>query len=168
MPRAEVTQEIVKQRFSYDPDTGVFVRLVPSTNGLHPAGSVAGTRNRHGYLEVRINRSNFLLHRLAWLYVYGELPKGILDHINLNKADNRIANLRECNASQNVANGPLRSTSTTGAKGVGLCRRTGKYLARIYLNYKSIYLGSYNTVEEAKAAYAAGAVKYFGEFARTA
>jgi hypothetical protein len=96
--------------------------------------------------------------------VYGRWPAEQIDHVNGVKGDNRIANLREATPTQNVANTLARRNNKCGKKGVVLAR--GKWQAQIYPNGRQIKLGSFNSAEEAHAAYCSAARIYFGEFAR--
>lgn len=119
----------------------------------------------HGYIQIMINGRNYTAHRLAWLYEYGEFPEGMIDHVNRDRTDNRIANLRTATGTQNLANARRSSTNTSGFKGVSYCRRTGKYEAYVHINGKKKYLGMYVTAEEAHATYIKNARESYGEFA---
>ncbi len=142
-----IAQELLKERYSYDPLTGLFT----NNNTLSPTavkGSVAGCVANNGYVHLRINGVTYVAHRLVWLYMYGKLPDGNIDHINRIRDDNRLANLRDVSQSTNTHN------KTPGKKG---CKRTksGKYHAVIKINNKQVYLGTYDTQEEAHQAYLA-------------
>lgn len=102
------------------------------------------------------------MHRQIFGLSYGD--PDIVDHWNLNRLDNQRNNLRRCNTSQNAANSGLKSTNTSGFKGVYLYKRVGKYLARIRKNGKRISLGYYDTAEEGYAAYRKAAAEIHGEF----
>jgi hypothetical protein len=159
---AEITQSFVRWLFSYDEVTGTFIRLV-GVGGQLP-GSIPGTVDRHGYRKIKINGKQYLAHRLAWLYVYGEWPDGIIDHKNRNTADNSIANLRIASYKDNSQNRrePC-SNNKAGALGVRKGKKGG-WQARITASGKCIHLGSYGTKEEASAAYfAAKAVLHIGD-----
>ena len=146
-----ITQNELKQRLNYDPDTGVFTWLNNHIKKF--VGSKAGCPNGpNGYVRITIGLTPYFAHKLAWLYVYGGWPKEQLDHINHDKIDNRIANLREVSNRQNHLNKPLSKNSSTGFLGVSFHKRANKYEARIKVNGKSLYLGSFTTPEEAYAA----------------
>ena len=99
---------------------------------------------------------------MAWLYVHGKFPSDQIDHINLDKLDNRIVNLREATAAQNFANREAYTNNTSGFKGV---RKKGrKWEARIGFNGKVLTIGSSDSPEQAHAAYVAKAKELFGEF----
>lgn len=152
-----LTAETVRELLDYEPETGVFRWLSDAANGRTKKGTVAGSLSRSGYRRIKLNRSRYQAHRLAWLYVYGEWPSDEIDHINALRDDNRIENLRIASRSQNRANSKSRRAGLKGAyKGrsgfTAVCR--GRYI------------GHFDTAEEAHAAYCAAAEKHFGEFAR--
>lgn len=161
----QLTQEDVRELFDYDPATGLFLRR-KTTNQSARKGEVVGTLDRYGYLKVRIKKRSYKLHRIAWLYVHGSFPRALLDHVNGVRSDNRIANLRECNHSQNGCNMRPKAGTSSGIKGVSWVASAGKWKAQIGVNYKDIFLGHFDTAEEAGEAYRVAAQKYHGEFAR--
>lgn len=127
------------------------------------AGSVSGE-----YHRVSIDHKKYLTHRLVWLYFYGQWPLDQLDHINGNKLDNRIENLRLAGASQNQSNISVRpSKKSPWPKGVSYESDRRKWRAGIKFCGISFNLGYYDSPELAHEAYALAAKKYFGEFART-
>ena len=129
----------------YDPDTGVITRK----------GKVAGYVASDGYRRIRVDRKNYLAHRLAWLLVNGAFPELGLDHINRKKDDNRIVNLREATAGENHQNQVgLRSNNRSGARGVRWCKRDKRWIAQITAGGKSRYLGRFDSLAEAAEAYA--------------
>ena len=156
-----LTQSELKELLSYNPDTGVFHWVV--TRGGARAGTVAGYKNNRGYWHIWVNGRAYQAHRLAWLYEYGKFPEGGLDHINRIKVDNRLCNLREATAAQNNANTKTYKTNHLGVKGVRL--RGNRYQARIRVNGKTIYLGCFDSVEDAHMAYCSAAKKHYNEFA---
>lgn len=161
--------DFVTAHVSYDPQTGVFTwvprKASPQWNGKF-AGKRAGWRLNRGYWVIEINGERFLGHRLAWLIMTGDCPECDVEHENLDKSDNRFCNLRLASRSQNMANTPLRSTNTSGFKGVSWKRHLQKWVAQITHNGKNIYLGVHETKEQAHEAYRVAAERCFGEFAR--
>jgi hypothetical protein len=148
----ELTQERLKELLSYDPNTGVFTWLV--SKGCVKANSVSGTKRKDGYIQIRTNKKLYLSHRLAWLYVYGELPENDLDHINEIKDDNRIVNLRLATDQENMQNvSSPRIDNTSGLRGVHWYKARQKWQSQIMVNKKRIHLGLFNTVKEAYEAY---------------
>jgi hypothetical protein len=152
----------LRELLDYDSATGVFVRKIGWYG--RSAGAVAGATNKRGYRQIRVDGSLYYAHRLAWLYVYNADPAGGLDHINGDIADNRITNLRPATQSQNNANRRRSACNTSGRKGV-FPVPSGRYVARIKNNGKQRYLGTFDTVEDAHAAYLTAARSLFGEFA---
>jgi HNH endonuclease len=155
-----LTSEELKKWVLYDPKTGRFTRLKDTARCRE--GSLTGGLSSDGHWRTRINWIRYLEHRLAWLYVHGEWPKTDLDHINRNKLDNRIENLREATKTQNGANMKISKHNTSGHKGVYRCRsKTSPWCARISHDY----IGVFKTKEEAAVAYLAEAKTRYGEFA---
>jgi len=161
-----LTAEWLRELLDYDAETGVFTWLV-SANNRTKAGSVAGSPHGGGYIIIGVRGRMYLAHRLAWLWVHSEWPPHDVDHINLDKTDNRIANLRLATRSQNKANTLRPFTNTSGVKGVSWHRQGRKWQARIKVNGKNKNLGLFTNIDAAAAAYRHAADEHFGEFART-
>lgn len=152
---------------SYDPATGVFTWLVKPQARV-AIGAAAGSLSVKGYRCIKVAGTEYRASRLAWFFAHGEWPPaGIeVDHINGNRADDRISNLRLATTRENCRNRGVNRTNTTGVKGVSL--KEGRYVARISAGSKRLYLGSYETAAEARAAYAEAARRHHGDFARVA
>lgn len=148
-----LTQELLKERLSYDPNTGEFRALVKRKQ-LN-VGDIAGCWTSKGYWRIKINNQEYSGHRLAWLYVHGRWPTKLLDHKNRDPSDNRIDNLREATYQENAQNRKLSCTSRSGFLGVTLHKKTGKYQASIMNDKKPRYLGLYATAEQASCVYLA-------------
>lgn len=147
-----VSHEDLLKQVKYDPTTGIFTRLV--AYGRIKAGTVAGSGDGKGYLRISVLNRNYSQHRLAWFYVHRYWPVGCIDHIDRNPSNNRISNLRDCSLSQNQWNREKGVSSKTGLPvGVSLEKRTGKFYARIGHSWKTKHLGTFDTPEEAKAAW---------------
>lgn len=147
---------------SYNPESGEFI-WVKKRKGHTLAGAKAGTKHSKGYITIRFDGVDYLAHRLAWAIVNGDLSEtSQIDHINGNRSDNRISNLRLASHYQNRWNSKPRASSKSGIKGVR--NRRGKWEARIRIGGKEIWLGSHDTPEKAKAAYDEAANRYYGEF----
>lgn len=158
-----MNEELIKQLLRYDPETGC----------LHwredrrrcKTGSVAGSVHKgSGYIRVEVDGRAMSAHRVAWFLHYGSWPADQVDHINKDKTDNRIGNLREATNGQNRAN--TRSSSKHGLKGVAFkpWLKERPWEARITSNKKVISLGCYPTKEEAHNAYCDAAKRLHGEF----
>lgn len=144
----KITQELLHEYFTYD---GKILRWrIKLPYAKHDGvGSIAGGINSLGYRRITLHGRQYLAHRLIWLYVYGEWPKGMLDHINRIKDDNRIENLRMADMSLNVRNRDAYP-SKTGVKGVYPCR--DKYRASIQVGDTQRHLGVFDTIEQAQKA----------------
>ena len=157
----DITAEYLRSILHYDQETGIFTWKVGSANQVK-VGDVAGSQDGHGYLQIRVCSRKYKAHRLAWLYMYSNWPKDQIDHINRNKTDNRITNLRDVSHKQNQQNTGKRSDNTSGHTGVSWYKPYSKWLAHIKHNQKQINLGYFTTIEEAVAARKAGELKYWG------
>lgn len=155
----ESLRDELMRRFHYDPDTGLFTRRTGKA-----AGRVMKPRS-NGYVYLLLSRIPRRAHRMAWLYVHGTLPDGEVDHINRQRADNRLSNLRLSDAFLNKHNQGIRRTNTSGFKGV--CREGRRWTAQINAFGKMHRLGTFSSPELAAAAYDRHAEKFFGELACT-
>lgn len=165
LPDSSLAASRLRELFEYRPETGEFVRLV-TRSATARAGQKAGCLRPEGYMTIMIDRVPYQSHRLAWLYVTGDWPPADLDHINGNRSDNRIANLRPASRSQNNANAKLRSDNKSGSKGVSWDAGRNRWHAQIRAHGKQHHLGRFHSKEEAQAAYATAAKRMFGEYAR--
>lgn len=163
-PKNDLSFDDLATRYRYNPEDGTFTRLV-SGHGKH-AGEIAGTVAANGYCFVMVKGRQYLAHRLAWLYVNGAFPEGDIDHINGDKRDNRISNLREATRSQNMCNRRAKPNSRSGIKGVHWHPQARRWRSAIAINGKSKHLGYFDTIDEARDAYAAAAQAVHGDFAR--
>lgn len=155
-----LTVDRLKQLLSYDPETGVFMRL--TTVGHRLAGSIAGAVRPTGYIQIAVDNRIYLAHRLAWFYVHGRFPEGVIDHINHDRADNRLRNLRDVSVSDNRKNlshiNP--KVGSSGHIGVRKCSRTDKWCA--YISADGVFhdLGRFDELADAIAARLASEPKY--------
>jgi hypothetical protein len=156
--------ELLRKLLRYEPETGKLFWLerprdmFPSKRGhsvwnARYANKEAFTCvNAYGYLHGRIARSAYYAHRIAWALFYGEQPSGEVDHINGDKADNRLENLRDVSRSVNQRNVPLKASNKSGHNGVIWHSASSKWMARITINQVVKYLGVYENIEDAIAA----------------
>ena len=145
-----ITANRLRELLDYDPETGVFTWRVKRTGGTN-AGMRAGSLNNHGHLQIKVDGVVMAAHRLAWLHSYGHWPAGDLDHKNRDRADNHLANLRPATKKENGQNRKLDKRSTTGVTGVTRLHN-GRLRAKIVHCQKTIMLGTFATIEEARAA----------------
>jgi hypothetical protein len=160
-----IDQKTLMEWLTYEQETGLFIWNKHKTRSKVQAGDVAGTKNVYGYIQIKINRTVYLAHRLAWLYVYGYMPTKHTDHINGIGTDNRIVNLREASASENQMNVGMRSNNKSGANGVHFETRSKTWVAQAGLNGKRHKIGSYKTLDEAISARKSFEDVNYGEYA---
>jgi hypothetical protein len=165
-PRSEfqlmLTASRLHQVLAYNPKTGIFRWKRAGPGPVRP-GDVAGTLHRSMYRSIRVDGRLYQSSRLAWLYTKGRWPKNLIHCVNGDPSDVRWANLQEITHSQRRSLYPAQGK--LGVKGV--CVRRGRYIAEIKARGQKRYLGTFNTLEEASAAYAKAAEKAFGSCART-
>ena len=151
-----LTPEIVREALDYDHESGVM--RWRSDGRRWKAGDIAGTMNIEGYLSVCVKGFGAKLHQVCWLHFHGYWPTGYVDHINGNKLDNRIANLRDVSNQVNCQNifEPRKGKRSGLPLGV-ILQRAGRtnpnYGAQIKINQKSVHIGSFSTPEAAHEAY---------------
>ena len=160
--RPELTAEYLRSVLHYEPEIGIFTWKV-STSRRVKVGGVAGCQSGHGYLRIAVQSRLYKAHRLAWLYVYGAWPKDQLDHINRNRSDNRISNLRGVTNKQNLQNASKYSHNTSGHTGVCWHKQCSKWVAQIAHNRKHLSLGLFTNIEEAVAARKAAEKLYWAD-----
>ncbi len=169
-PRDNLTAEYVRSLLDYDPDTGVFIWCVRPDQrrewNTRYAGYLAGCPGVNGYWQLTIDDVHYLAHRVAWLFVHGYWPPEQVDHIDGNRMNNAILNLRPAAHSENLHNRGAQKNNRSGLKGVSR-RPSGKWYARIAVNGKHSYLGNFDSAEKAHGAYCAAAVELHREFARS-
>lgn len=158
------TQERLKELFIYDRETGIFTRI-KTTSSMAVKGYAAGSVNSCGYLRICVDGKEYFSHRLAWLYEFGEFPSGLVDHINGDRKDNRISNLRQASLSQNGFNRGIQPTNTSGVKGISWCKRRGQWRAIIMCQGKSIHVGYFKEKGRAAEAICKARSLLHGKFA---
>jgi hypothetical protein len=156
----------LREMFDYEPDTGILHWKVGSGTNFVTSRSMAGGPDSRGYTRIKIDGREYLAHMMAWAIHYGEWPDMQIDHIDGNRSNNRILNLRLATGSQNSSNIGISPSNTSGYKGVYRDKKTGKWIARIKVRGKFIYLGTRESPHEAAHEYNKGAIQHHGEFAR--
>jgi hypothetical protein len=171
----QITQDLLKTLFTYNAETGEFTykKRTPSEGrgasetqrwNSRYSCKVAGFLFKEGYLGISIYGKQKLLHRMAFLYCHGYLPE-VVDHKDQDVTNNRISNLRPATKSQNAMNAKTISTNSSGYKGVGFHKKTGKWRGRVMLDKKEYHVGLFETAEEAAEAANAKRAELHGEFA---
>jgi len=138
-----LTQESIKELFHYE-DGKLFNKTKRNSRAL--AGEESGTLHNTGYRQIKINRKDYQAHRLIYIFHNGEIADGLyIDHIDQDKLNNNIENLRLVTNQENQFN--------TEAKGYTFDKASNKFMAQIKLNGKNINLGRFDSEKEARAAY---------------
>lgn len=128
-------------------------------------GDLAGSKGKNGYLRVRVNTKPYSVHRVIYEMLIGPIPKGcLIDHMDQDKSNNKINNLRVCSNSENQKNRGRTKTNSTGYKGVTFNKEANKYRATITLDGVNVSLGHFSTAKEASLVYELRAKEEFGEF----
>ena len=138
-----------QELLSYDPKTGNLIWKV-DRGGTAKTGMVAGHRDTsHGYRIIRVNGIRYRAHRIAWLLFYREFPTSHIDHINRNRDDNRITNLRCVTHTENMRNRKKMKSNKSGVTGVSWNSKDKNWKAQITSNGKRIILGCRANIDDA-------------------
>jgi hypothetical protein len=135
------------------------------SRGGKVANSICGRIDTSGHRQITINNRSYLAHRIAIFIKNGSWPKNQIDHINGNKDDNRIINLRECSASQNQQNSKKRIDNKSGVKGVSWHNGRKNWVCQLQINKKKIHVGEYKKFEDAVSAIKIAREKIHKEYA---
>lgn len=144
---SELTPDKLREVLSYCPETGTFLWKVRTAH-RSKVGDVAGSLNGQGYRYIKLLGRGYRANRLAWLYVNGEWPKDQVDHINGDRGDDRISNLRDCSNAQNAQNRNAPQGCYKTKKGAG-------YFSVVTVDGERHYLGRFSSAAEAREAYSA-------------
>lgn len=167
-----LTAEYLKEAITYNPDSGEFIwKIRPRShfanqNGMNAfnsrrPGKKSGSVNGSGYVIIKLNGVCYGAHRLAWLYMNNEIPS-VIDHMNRNRSDNRISNLRNVSTAENLFNAGNRRDNTSGTKGVSWNIVAKKWQARIRIRGKAKNLGFFESLDLAKEARESAEKKLYG------
>jgi hypothetical protein len=173
------TPEQLRQLLRYEPETGrLFWLPRPLSDFSSPRAHAISaarrsgkeafiTRADTGYMVAPIDGLTLYAHRVIWAIVYGNWPNHDIDHINGDRTDNRISNLREATRAQNSLNTSKHSDNASGRKGVHWSRSRQRWVAEITLNGTKTFLGRFKDIDAASSAYEDAAKRMFGDFARS-
>ena len=157
-----LTKEFLHEIFDYS-DGMLIWKSQLSYRGK--VGTVAGNLRKDGYRQIGIKKTDYLAHRLIYLYFYGEMPNYV-DHIDGNPQNNKIENLRKCTNQQNSFNAATSKNNTSGIKGVSWDKSRKKWQAKCMMNRKTIHLGRFDDRESAALALRSWREQNHGQFAR--
>lgn len=153
MAKPNLSADRLRELFTYNQETGVFTRRSRTSNRVKE-GDVAGSLRPNGYIAFRVDSSLQYAHRMAVLYMTGEMPLVCVDHINHDKTDNRWCNLRSVSVSVNQQNRrAAQSNSISGLLGVHWYAPRGTWAARIGIGGKDKVLGYFKDPNDAHKAY---------------
>lgn len=159
----------LREILEYDTESGLFTWRIGISNRVKP-GMQAGNKT-HGYIEIGIENQAYRAHKLAWLYVFGYWPEKSIDHIDGNRSNNAIKNLRLATNQENSQNkwGASSSNKSSGMLGVTWHKQRGKWMAQITHDGRNHNLGLFDTAELAHSAYlhAKQRIHEFGEVAKS-
>lgn len=155
----KITQQLIKDLFDYR-DGELYWKISVSNVKI---GAKAGSLNC-GYLQTRIKRKAYRNHRIIFLYHHGYLPQ-FIDHIDGNKLNNSINNLREATLAQNNYNAKKPVSNTSGFKNISWCKNSKKWKVYLHFNNKSKHFGYYHDIDVAKFIAETMRYKYHGQFA---
>lgn len=159
-------RRMLMDELSYDPITGLFHWRKSGRGRSKREGEVAGCPHSNGYLRIKVCGTQYLAHRLAWLFVHGAWPVHEVDHVNRDRADNRLANLRAATVSENRRNTVgIPSRRQSKFKGVSLGKGYRRWSARIFVGGVLHKIGLFDTEAEAAEAYREAAARLHGVFA---
>ena len=146
--------EYVRNVLSYNPENGLVTWKIKVSNNTN-IGDIAGFKNVSNRYYITLKNKKYLAHRIIWFLVYGELPKGVIDHIDGNSLNNRLDNLRVVNQRINLENQrKAKSSNKVGYLGVSLVPNSKtKFYARIKVMGVTHFLGCFNSPEEAHEMY---------------
>jgi len=145
-----ITQKEVRRLFDYRED-GTLIRKHKSPRGISWKGQLAGSLGNCGYHRTYIKGKIFLNHQIVWLWHYGYIPENEIDHIDRDKTNNRIENLREVSRSCNAKNLTILASNTSGVTGVGWYKRQSMWESHISVKGRKIHIGRDKDYVEAVA-----------------
>ena len=162
MADQDITKEILNFLFNYK-NGELYWNF--SLSCKSPKGTIAGSVKKDNYRRIGINKKVYLAHRLIFMMFHGYFPK-FVDHIDGNKLNNCIENLREVTHSQNMKNQKISISNTSGYKNVSWNKKQKKWRVALKINYKDKEIGYFKDIELADLVAQEARDKYHGKFAR--
>lgn len=156
---SDLTQERLKKLLRYIPESGWFVWRVTRTYTAKPGKRAGCICPSSGYIVIKVDGKTYKAHRLAWLYTYGRWPEEV-DHINRNRRDNRIENLRAVVKGENQRNHPVSVKNTSGIRGVVWNKKGRKFHSRISVDGNYVHLGVFDNFFDACCARKSAELKH--------
>jgi hypothetical protein len=154
-----IDSDLAEALLDYNADNGSFVWTNYNKNNCKK-GMAAGTVNKRGYLKIQIFGKVYCAHRIAWLIYYGKHPEYGIDHIDGDKLNNAISNLRDADQLENSKNAKLSIANKSGFTGVTWAVHRNKWRSRIMFEGKDITLGFFSDIEDAISARKSANKKY--------
>lgn len=149
----DIELHTLRSLFSYDENSGIVRNKITRSSNARQ-GDAVGSLEARGYLRMKVCGRQIYVHRLVWALFYGEWPANLIDHINGNKSDNRICNLRDVDFQTNVQNITAPTVrNRSGFRGVHWDKYNKKWRASVKFNGRSIFAGLFDDVKEASDAY---------------
>ncbi len=168
--KTDLSVEFIRAILDYDPIKGVLrwkKRPDISTRADRKNGHVAGFKNKDGHLVIQIQKRRYPAHRLIWVLVYGHWPNNDIDHIDGNRSNNKLANLRAATRRENLRNMGKKPFNKSGYKWVSWHKPTNKWVAQVRNNKTNVYLGVFNSPQKAHKRACGYARQIHGIFVRT-
>jgi hypothetical protein len=156
----EISKELLNEIFHYEDGNLIWKKKIAKNITLN---KVAGRTIHHGYKMIGLYGRAYMSHRLIFMFHYGYFPKEV-DHIDGNKSNNKIDNLRPATHSQNLKNQKLRTNNVSGCKNVGWSKREQKWRVRLTVNYKEKHIGYFLDRELADLVAIEATNLYHGKF----
>lgn len=162
METEKLTRSRLCELLDVDLEKGTFV-WKHTMGGKAKKNQEAGSLTTQGYVQVRLDQQDYLAHRLMWFYVYGAFPVFQIDHIDRDRTNNSVTNLRVATPKQNGENRALKSNNSSGFKGVYFRKDliSKPWHASIMNNRKTIHIGFFETLDDAIQARRIAEDKYF-------
>ena len=157
----QLSQTELKSLLLYNSLNGEFTWSKCKNKNQVKIGDRAGHVSKaHGYETIKINGKDYRSHRLVFLYVNGAMPAGEVDHVNQNRSDNRLENLRIVTTQDNLKNKSMMKNNSSGFNGVNWNKNYNKFEVRISVNKKSVFIGRFKCLIDAVSERIKANIKY--------